>query len=548
MKKKLRIAALIVAVVFVGLISFELGSRFHQTADSVEIIADTLSDNSEKKGEIVFEKKVSDIVIVDGFLKDAAVADESGFGILDEDTGVKMQITTDPAATVVFDGNKVYFVRRGIEDRTIVVRSRDNLYRDEIICDENGEPEVWEKGRICSYDLKTFQMEELFDTNGFNACVVYADEDYLYYTDYADENVGWRVGDSQLVAPTLFRYDLNKETSEVISAYASKVGTVGSVIVYTDSDAASYRHDTWFYGGGLHFYDTVTKTDCFIAGDSEFLYAEGKDYYYATIIGASSAKEDPASHPVTYVNRCSINGENSSEVKRIDGAWEHHVGPYLEFNGDAGYKIYNALSDNMFDSEYWYNHMSADGQLISLSTNEPGSVNSVSENGEEVPLYDVSDLLPNDDYYTTSIFDENGIYCKCTGEDCKYCFIPWKAEQTITKEQAQSSEKSEITWKNPGVTDITSSDATINVDISFSHKTICTECGFYIGTSISNLDKNVRYDLFFRSIGPGGIQFFFNLKKYGQILKSGTTYYYMIYIKDKSGNEFTSEVKSFTTR
>ena len=75
---------------------------------------------------------------------------------MDEDTGVKMQITTDPAATVVFDGNKVYFVRRGIEDRTIVVRSRDNLYRDEIICDENGEPEVWEKGRICSYDLKTF--------------------------------------------------------------------------------------------------------------------------------------------------------------------------------------------------------------------------------------------------------------------------------------------------------------------------------------------------------------------------------------------------------
>ena len=396
--------------------------------------------------DILFEQKASDVAIVDVV---AAIADNNGFSILNEKTGEETQITSDPASSVVFDGQTAYFIRTGIKDPSVVVRSGGGS--DDVVEYVGGERHFWERCRVCLYDVSTNQVKELFDTNGYNSTVIYADEKSLYFTDYAGENVGWFVGASQYVAPTLFRYDFQSKEIRVIADYASKIGMVGNVIVYTDSKASSYRHRTRFYGGTLHFYDTYSQIDYSIAGDSEFLYAENNTYFFVTVQGYSSSQDTPAAHPVTYVKCCKLNGGNVSEIKHFDGAWEHHLGQYIGFISGIDtvtYRYYNALTDETMFSHF-FDYAPNSGQAISLDYSNPGLVWMVTENGEFELLYDVSDQLP-EGYAVTSIFDENGIYCSSRSDSgIEYKFIPF--EKGLGK-ATTSSMSAEIVTIQPGIT------------------------------------------------------------------------------------------------
>ena len=103
-----------------------------------------------------------------------------------------------------------------------------------------------------------------------------------------------------------------------------------------------------------------------------------------------------------------------------------------------------------------------------------------------------------------------------------------------------------VTWQLNNVESITNNNAKIGAVGTFSTTITCTEAGFYLGTSQSNLKKNANPDrnlnLTHTIMGAS-----FLLSKYQETLKPGTTYYYKIYLV-ANGVTYTSPVGSFKTK
>ena len=99
-------------------------------------------------------------------------------------------------------------------------------------------------------------------------------------------------------------------------------------------------------------------------------------------------------------------------------------------------------------------------------------------------------------------------------------------------------------WTINKTTDITDVNAKISSKVTFGSSMKCTEGGFYIGTSSSNLKKNAYPDKC--NIKSTYINSSFLMSKYKETLKANTTYYFKIYVI-ANGTTYTSPVNSFKT-
>lgn len=99
-------------------------------------------------------------------------------------------------------------------------------------------------------------------------------------------------------------------------------------------------------------------------------------------------------------------------------------------------------------------------------------------------------------------------------------------------------------WTINKTTDITDVNAKISSKVTFGSSIKCTEGGFYIGTSSSNLKKNAYPDKC--NIKSTYINSSFLMSKYKETLKANTTYYFKIYVI-ANGTTYTSPVNSFKT-
>ncbi len=99
-------------------------------------------------------------------------------------------------------------------------------------------------------------------------------------------------------------------------------------------------------------------------------------------------------------------------------------------------------------------------------------------------------------------------------------------------------------WTINKTTDITDVNAKISSKVTFGSSINCTEGGFYIGTSSSNLKKNAYPDKC--NIKSTYINSSFLMSKYKETLKANTTYYFKIYVI-ANGTTYTSPVNSFKT-
>jgi serine/threonine protein kinase len=99
-------------------------------------------------------------------------------------------------------------------------------------------------------------------------------------------------------------------------------------------------------------------------------------------------------------------------------------------------------------------------------------------------------------------------------------------------------------WKINNATEIKDTDAKISGTVTFSTEANCTEAGFYIGTSESNLKKNEYPDIV--NINSNYISLSFVMSKYHQLLKPDTTYYYKFYVIVDT-EMYTSSINSFKT-
>ena len=100
------------------------------------------------------------------------------------------------------------------------------------------------------------------------------------------------------------------------------------------------------------------------------------------------------------------------------------------------------------------------------------------------------------------------------------------------------------TWSKYSATDITSTNATISATVNYGKTLKADSCGFYLGTTINNLQKATKYDTITQS--RSYTEMWYDLNKYGHTLKPSTTYYYRLYLV-VDGKEYLSDVRSFTT-
>ena len=100
-------------------------------------------------------------------------------------------------------------------------------------------------------------------------------------------------------------------------------------------------------------------------------------------------------------------------------------------------------------------------------------------------------------------------------------------------------------WNVKNIEKLSQTDAQIKARVNFNKRVKCTQAGFYFGTSKDNLKKNAKVD----NINYKGtyLDMWFLMSKYGQKLKSGTTYYYKFYVV-ADGQTYYSSVQSFKTK
>jgi len=105
--------------------------------------------------------------------------------------------------------------------------------------------------------------------------------------------------------------------------------------------------------------------------------------------------------------------------------------------------------------------------------------------------------------------------------------------------------KKKVTLTVNDVTNLTSSDATLNLKISNPSKLKVTQVGYYLYDKNGN-QLHKGYDKV--SLTSKTITSSFKMSKYYKSLTDNTTYKYKLYVKVSSGKTYSTDVKSFTTK
>ena len=291
----------------------------------------------------------------------AAVADENGFSIIDEKTGKETQIDNEPARSVAFDGNTAYYVRTGIADESVKIR-----YDDDTMVDPDSKA-VWLRGEIYRYNSESGKSERLFTTNEEHASLVYFDSENLYYTDYSDENTGYYVGSSKVIAPVLFKYNLASGKRTYVSQYTCKAEVYDGYIFYNAYDGNSSRHPNFVYPGPVHIYDTKSGKDVNLDDQSEFLFAENGKFYYVRFITEKDIVTGGE------IRKCNADGNQLETVKELSGEIWSRYGEYLVLiENDEDYVAYNTRTDKKFNVDRTWLWLEGNGCFAAIENDGNG--------------------------------------------------------------------------------------------------------------------------------------------------------------------------------
>ena len=102
-----------------------------------------------------------------------------------------------------------------------------------------------------------------------------------------------------------------------------------------------------------------------------------------------------------------------------------------------------------------------------------------------------------------------------------------------------------VNWSVVKASNITKTNATISGQADYEKTVSPEKCGFYLGTSKDSMVKADKFDTISGTRDYSAMSY--DLNKYGQTLKAGTTYYYQFYVV-VDGVEHKSDIQSFTTK
>lgn len=232
--------------------------------------------------------------------------------------------------------------------------------------------------------------------------------------------------------------------------------------------------------------------------------------------------------------------------------YENNVTDITETNGRINAKISNPDGRRVTETGFY---IGMSPEVSKNGMNDPCSLtNSTITVGYTMSKY-FGTLQPGTTYYYKFYAIGDGQeFCSET-----YSFTTVSAPQSVpepipepqptpapTPERPTESDrvKAELTFYDNNVTKLTESDARVSAKISNPDGRRVTETGFYIGTS-DQLYQNTKYDDC--DFSDKMITVGYTMSAYYGALEPGKTYYYVFYaIGD--GEEFISDVYSFTTK
>ena len=299
MKEKIKIFISVFCVFAMALTAFA-GCHSHD-----ETVTDGQKE-SQKIEQTDAEEKAYDIdydVVNVGDV--SVISDSDGIRILNEVSGEETLVFEGEADSMAFNGETLYFFTLDCKDETF-----ETYYVDEETGERELAGETWEYNKLYSYSLATSELNEVFDGNSYRSTFIYADENYIYFTDLKDEYVGDVTMMLDYNREYFYKYDINSGKKTTVLEDIGEIEYVDGNFVYQ-----SERHlngDRGFHP--THIYNIESCKSYDIDECAKFIYADGNRIYYVTEL----AEQEDGYYDIDYnLESCSFTGTDKRLVSDL---------------------------------------------------------------------------------------------------------------------------------------------------------------------------------------------------------------------------------------
>ncbi len=237
-KKKIIICSIVAIVVAIGIVAgiFIAGGNAdveNNTTPTTEKNTVSATNSVSTEEHSLKERKIvlqtgSRVMTNNNF---GIVYDDLGIRIIDEKTEKVIKTFPEDYWPSSFDGETLYMVKR--------VLDTDVKVNPEMKYDSSGEyVEGWDEyyvGDLIKYNLTTDKLETIVRTNCAENVVVYFDDEYLYYSDIPERQIGYYedygyYGENKI----LVKYDLKAKSSTVACEWDD---SYNCEVLITETDA-----------------------------------------------------------------------------------------------------------------------------------------------------------------------------------------------------------------------------------------------------------------------------------------------------------------------
>ena len=334
-----------------------------------ETVTDGEKEN-QKIEQTVAEEKPYDIdydVVNVGDV--SVISDSDGVRILNEVSGEETTVFEGEADAMAFNGETLYFFTLDCKDETF-----ETYFVDEETGERELAGETWEYNKLYSYSLATDELKEVFDGNSYRSTFIYADENYIYFTDLKDEYVGDVTMLFEYNREHFYRYDINTGEKTTVLKDIGVIKYVDGNFVYQSRQ--HLNGDRGFHP--THIYNIESCKSYDIDECAKFAYADDNRIYYVT--------QDETEYSYDFnIESCSFTGTDKRLVSDLTFLAEES-----DYHICAEGEAVNFDDWGAANADFIFNIVTGEAEEYDFDTEEDESETFVKEtaNGYYVEKYD----------------------------------------------------------------------------------------------------------------------------------------------------------------
>lgn len=353
-KKKIIICAVVAVVVaIIGVVVGVFVTQGNVNSESSTTKAtekSTVSTTTSTVAEAVPGKERKIVVSQSGYLESVMtyndlgiVYDGLGVRIIDEITEKVIKTFPKEYMPRAFDGETLYIEKRVLD--TEVKVNPEQKY------DSDGEYlEGWDEyyvGELMKYNLATDKLETIVRTNCGNNDVVYFDDEYLYYSDIPERQIGYyedygNYGENSI----LVKYDLKGKTSTIACEW-NRADDVEVLITETDAYVIVDSSTAKVFdikNGKLYTFEEDAQFNC--VKDNKIIYSV-LDFESGKLVNENFYEYE---YPFV-IKQCNFDGSEVEIIKKLttNDTSESFMGDYPDRFVYCGCKnVYSDVTDTTY--------------------------------------------------------------------------------------------------------------------------------------------------------------------------------------------------------